>query len=204
MDDYTSAIKVKLASSRVFLCEESFGEDTPRYISQLGQQQIRDWVSCGCVAVSRDTEAGSDMFFSLRNAYNDTGVVFADQRRTQLGQFEPHHVAEYLGKLAHCPTFLKANGARLVRGITYCVSLAVLSSDSVPRDCFIVSRKQEQAFYATLAIHPACSWVLSLRSRALSFRLPGVRTDRVANATAKKRKRSQDRLTNCEESGGSF
>lgn len=87
--------------------------------------------------------------------------MYVDQRKRRFGKFQPRHASNYLEKLSACPDFLVASGARVVRGIRNCASLAKYV---VPDDCFILSRADAEEFYGTLAYHPACSSVIFIKS----------------------------------------
>ncbi|KAF4032786.1 hypothetical protein GN244_ATG15296 [Phytophthora infestans] len=107
MSEETRHISVKLVPSRVVQCAEAFGSLTPRLISnKFNQQEKYDWTSSGFIAVNGDGGAGVDIVFALNDAVTDNVVVFVDQRKRQLGKFQPCHAKEYLGKLSVCPKFL--------------------------------------------------------------------------------------------------
>ncbi|KAF4032784.1 hypothetical protein GN244_ATG15291 [Phytophthora infestans] len=165
MSEETRHISVKLVPSRVVQCAEAFGSLTPQLISnKFNQQEKYDWTSSGCIAVNGDGGAGVDIFFALNDAVTDNVVVFVDQRKRQLGKFQPCHAKEYLGKLSVCPKFLVARGARLVRGVLNCDSLSNLATYDVPHDCFLLSPDESEQFYGTLAYHPACTPFISVNS----------------------------------------
>ncbi|KAF4146719.1 hypothetical protein GN958_ATG04098 [Phytophthora infestans] len=165
MSDETRRISVKLVPSRVVQCAEAFGSLTPQLISnKFNQQEKYDWTSSGCIAVNGDGGAGVDIFFALNDAVTDNVVVFVDQRKRQLGKFQPCHAKEYLGKLSVCPKFFVTRGARLVRGVLNCVSLSNLATYDVPHDCFLLSPDESERFYGTLAYHPACTPFISVNS----------------------------------------
>ncbi|KAF4032779.1 hypothetical protein GN244_ATG15286 [Phytophthora infestans] len=205
MSDETRRISVKLVPSRVVQCAEAFGSLTPQLISnKFNQQEKYNWTSSGCIAVNGDGGAGVDIFFALNDAVTHNVVVFVDQRKRQLGKFQPCHAKEYLGKLSVCPDFLVARGARVVRGVLNCDSLSNLATYDVPHDCFLLSPDESERFYGTLAYHPACTPFISVNSAcktALKSLLRGTMkaVDEAAEAILTKRNEPSGGFSNSED-----